>query len=148
MRIFNEDKTQELFNVDLLNGKLVEDTLTIHHNAIVGQNEVSHYEVVREYSNGGKDVKKIIDAPKIESKDAYDEIEDINIYIPYTQEELEYIARKKRIDELKKFLCETDYQAIKHSEGVMTEEEYSPIKAIRQAWRDEINQLEDNHGRY
>lgn len=47
-----------------------------------------------------------------------------------------------RIYELKKYLSSTDYQAIKYSEGVMSEEEYAPIRAQRQAWRDEINELE------
>ena len=47
-----------------------------------------------------------------------------------------------KIAELKYKLIETDYQAIKYAEGQLTEEEYAPIKAQRQAWRDEINLLE------
>jgi hypothetical protein len=47
-----------------------------------------------------------------------------------------------RIAELKRKLQETDYQAIKHFEGYLTDYEYEPIKAQRQAWRDEINELE------
>ena len=47
-----------------------------------------------------------------------------------------------QISELKLRLQETDYQAIKHSEGLISEEDYAPIKAQRQAWRDEINRLE------
>ena len=34
------------------------------------------------------------------------------------------------------------YQAIKHFEGFISEADYAPIKAQRQAWRDEINALE------
>lgn len=49
---------------------------------------------------------------------------------------------KTRICELKYKLQETDYQAIKHFEGYLTDYEYEPIKAQRQAWRDEINELE------
>lgn len=49
-----------------------------------------------------------------------------------------YFAMK----ELKAKLAGTDYQAIKYAEGLLTEEEYAPIKAQRQAWRDEINQLQ------
>ena len=40
-------------------------------------------------------------------------------------------------------LSATDYQAIKHSEGLISEEDYAPIKAQRQALRDRINALED-----
>lgn len=47
-----------------------------------------------------------------------------------------------QIKNLKSQLAATDYQAIKYSEGRMTEEEYAPISQQRQAWRDEINNLE------
>ena len=53
------------------------------------------------------------------------------------------IAKKVRINELKKLLSQSDYQAIKYAEGLLTEEEYAPIKAQRQSWRDEINRLEN-----
>lgn len=46
------------------------------------------------------------------------------------------------IDELKRKLLETDYQAIKYAEGQISEEEYLPIKEQRQSWRDRINELE------
>ncbi len=46
------------------------------------------------------------------------------------------------INALKQLLSHTDYQAIKHSEGVMPEEEFAPIRIQRQAWRDRINELE------
>lgn len=48
----------------------------------------------------------------------------------------------KRIEMLKMELASTDYKAIKYAEGWMTDEEYAPIKAERQAIRDEINALE------
>lgn len=53
----------------------------------------------------------------------------------------EELARDTRINELKMFLAETDYKAIKYAEGELSEEEYAPIKAQRRAWREEINQL-------
>ena len=46
------------------------------------------------------------------------------------------------IEQLKAQLAETDYKAIKFAEGWLTEEEYAPIKAERQALRDAINDLE------
>ena len=49
----------------------------------------------------------------------------------------------REISELKMQLSNTDYQAIKHSEGWITDEEYAEIKAQRQAWRDRINELEE-----
>lgn len=47
------------------------------------------------------------------------------------------------IRELKKQLVDTDYKAIKYSEGLLTDKEYAEVKAQRQAWRDEINRLEE-----
>lgn len=47
------------------------------------------------------------------------------------------------IADCKAQLSATDYQAIKHSEGLISEEDYAPIKAQRQALRDRINALEE-----
>lgn len=47
-----------------------------------------------------------------------------------------------RIAELKKLLADSDYQAIKYAEGVISASEYVPIKAKREMWRKEINDLE------
>ena len=49
----------------------------------------------------------------------------------------------ERIAELKQLLAQTDYRAIKYAEGMYTEEEYAPYKAQRSAYREEINQLEE-----
>lgn len=51
-------------------------------------------------------------------------------------------AKKNRIAELKGLLSNSDYQAVKFAEGWISEEDYAPIKAQRQAWREEINELE------
>ena len=47
-----------------------------------------------------------------------------------------------QILELKAQLAATDYKAIKHSEGLISDEDYEPIKQERQAIRDKINALE------
>ena len=51
-------------------------------------------------------------------------------------------ALLNQIGELKAKLSETDYKALKYMEGWLTEEEYAPVKAQRQALRDQINELE------
>ena len=50
---------------------------------------------------------------------------------------------EQRIWQLKELLQESDYKAIKFAEGWISEEDYAPIKAERQAIRDEINKLEE-----
>ena len=56
------------------------------------------------------------------------------------QAEIDEIQRK--ISKAKAKLSQTDYQAIKYFEGFISETDYAPIKAQRQAWRKEINDLE------
>lgn len=48
----------------------------------------------------------------------------------------------QQIRELQSKLAATDYQALKYSEGWITEKDYTEIKANRQSWRDTINQLQ------
>lgn len=56
------------------------------------------------------------------------------------QAEIDEVQRK--INETKAKLSQTDYQAIKYAEGFISETDYAPMKALRQAYRDEINRLE------
>ncbi len=143
MKVYNEDKTEILEEYDLEKGELELDTITIHHEEIVGQEEEGHYEVVAEYPNGGKDVEYIIDKPYIEHQDAYDEEEQIQVYVPYSNEYLEIKELENNIANLKEALKLTDYKAIKYAEGWFTEEEYLPIKEERQLYRDKINEYEE-----
>ena len=50
--------------------------------------------------------------------------------------------KEMRISELKAQLAETDYKALKFFEGWLSEDEYAPVRAERQAIRDKINELE------
>jgi len=69
-----------------------------------------------------------------------------NCVIDYDNtEDVETESRQSRINELKQLLKKTDYQAIKFAEGQITLEEYEPMKLQRQAWRDEINELENKN---
>lgn len=103
MRVFNEDKTQELKEYDLTKGYLKDDKLFVkHHEAAEEIQEQWHYEVIAEYENGGKDVEKIIDVPYQVPQEAHDEYEDIYIFIPYTQDELDKINKPSELEILKR----------------------------------------------
>ena len=84
-------------NPDLTLGYLVDDTEPVEHPAVEGVEEVSHYETVAEYSNGGRDVQKVIDVPGVPAQAAWTEQVPIQKYIRYTAEELaaQEEARKK-----------------------------------------------------
>ena len=84
-------------NPDLTLGYLVDDTEPVEHPAVEGVEEVSHYETVAEYSNGGRDVRKVIDVPGVPAQAAWTEQVPVQRYILYTAEELaaQEEARKK-----------------------------------------------------
>ena len=90
MRILDENNielTEEQINLEL--GYLrPESIISIHHKAVEEVKEVGHYEIIAEYPNGGKDVKWVIDVPHEDAKEAWDEYEDIQRYILYTEEQL------------------------------------------------------------
>lgn len=46
------------------------------------------------------------------------------------------------ISQCKQNLKATDYKAIKFAEGVLSEEEFAPIRLQREEWRNQINQDE------
>lgn len=103
MRVFNEDKTQELKDYDLNLGHLEQDKLITHIDAVQEQKEQGHYETLKTYSNGSKEVKFVVDVPKVEPIEEHDEVEDILVYIPYTDSELRDIKIKNypnRVSEL------------------------------------------------
>lgn len=78
------------------------------------------------------------------------EVSDVNGFIylkdkcPHkTQEQLAKDEAKTRIAELKKYLSDTDYKAIKFAEGALTIVEYESDRVARANARREINELEE-----
>lgn len=94
MEIYN-DRMERIENPDLSLGYLVPGTRTEHHEAVQGVAEAWHYETVAEYPNGGKDIRRVVDVPGVEARDAWDEEIAIQIYTPYTQEELDRMEAER-----------------------------------------------------
>lgn len=92
--IYNE-QMEHIENPDLTLGYLRPGTRTVHHEAVEGVQEVWHYETVAEYANGGKDIRKVVDVPGVKAQAAWDEEIPIQIYVPYTQEELDHIEAER-----------------------------------------------------
>lgn len=92
--IYNENM-ERIENPDLTLGYLKPSTRTVHHDAVEGVAEVWHYETVAEYPNGGKDIRKVVDVPGVAAQDAWDEGTPIQIYVPYTQEELDRMEAER-----------------------------------------------------
>lgn len=90
MKVYNQEKTQEISNYDLAKGYLAPDKLFVqHHEAAEAKEAVYSTELIKEYPSGGKEYKMVIVTPAVEAKEAWDEYEDIQVYIPYTEEELQ-----------------------------------------------------------
>lgn len=140
MKIYNKDKTQELLfeECDLGLGYLKQCYETIEHEATEFVKEQGHYEVIKEYDNGGKDVEWVVDVKGSEAKPAWTESIEYYLYIPYSQNYLKKKHYEDEIQDCQRKLNESDFKAIKYMEGWYTEEEYEPIKAERNGYRNDI----------
>lgn len=104
----------EIANPDLTKGYLKPETQTVHNDAVEAVEEVSHYETIAEYPNGGKDVRKVVDVPGVAAKEAYDEEVEVQRYVLYTAEELaeQAAAREKAEQQAKLPNTETRLAAL------------------------------------
>ena len=150
MKVYNNDKTNILEEYDLSLGYLKEDFIINHIDKVEAVEEQGHYETIKEYANGGKDIKWIVDVEKVEAVEEQDIEEKIQIYIPYAEIELLKMNANRRIQELKEFLSQTDYIVIKLYEKTLFGgsiiskiQEYTSVLKEREAARKEINELEN-----
>lgn len=170
MTVYNQDKTQILETYDLELGRLQDDTITRHidaviehHDAVAHVEEQGHYEVVAEYPNGGKDVKWVVDVEGVKGQEAYDEtvteardvVEHIQIYIPYTETELAQMKAAKAISDNKAILNNTDYTVLKFMDSYIKanptllaefEALYPNVLSSRASARDAINEAQESIG--
>ena len=93
MKIIDDKTGLEIQNPDLTQGRLRSETEAVEHPAQEGVPELSHYETVAEYPNGGKDVQRVVDVPGVTAQAAWTEQVPVQRYIRYTEEEL--AAREK-----------------------------------------------------
>jgi len=114
-------------NPDLTLGYLVDDTEPVEHPAVEGVEEVSHYETVAEYSNGGRDVRKVIDVPGVPAQAAWTEQVPVQRYIRYTAEELAAQEEERKKQEAKDKLPETVaalQAALEDADALNVDQEY------------------------
>lgn len=98
----------EIATPDLTKGYLKPETQTVHHDAVAGVEEVSHYETetlpdgtpaIYYDADGrekGRDVRKVVDVPGVIAQKAYDEEVEVQRYVLYTAEELVAQAEAKK----------------------------------------------------
>ena len=130
MKVIDETGALLTAEPDLEAGYLVDVVETIHHDAVAGVEEVSHYEY-KTYPNGGKDRWKVVDVPAVPAKEAYDEEVEVQRYVLYTAEELaqrkaekeKADARQKALDALPETLA-TLQAAQTDTDSLMVDQEY------------------------
>lgn len=164
MKIYNETKTQELneTEIDREKGYLKADKLaTTHHEATaavtvemqiaelqaqgvnIEEHEGKFYRVTAVYPSGGKDVAEIVEIPAVE---AYNDYEDIQVYIPYTEAELKDRADRKRYAELKAELAKVK-EDIEQVEYGLVRDDYEEKKARAAEIINELRVLEGKEPR-
>ncbi len=127
--VFTPDGLTVLEVYDLALGRLEQRTRTVHHDAVEAVKEVFHYETLAEYPNGGKDVRRVVDVPGVEAREAYDEEVSYTAYIPYTEEELAQIKAEEEA-------------ALKNSPLYQLQQENRLLKAQVSAAADQMEFLE------
>lgn len=95
MKIIDENGVELTEAPDLTLGRLVDDVEIVHHDAIAGVQQVSHYVPIEHLANGSTIVEEVIDVPGVEPNPAWDETVPIQRYIKYTQDELDEQARQQ-----------------------------------------------------
>lgn len=85
-------------------------------------------------------MKAYCNGVEIEEKD-YDKYVYVK-HIATDKVEVRLKNNQEKIYDLKQKLAESDYKAIKYAEGEIEPADYAPIRAARQEWRRQINELE------
>lgn len=95
-----DQQGQELQSPDLTLGYLKEyQRLVKHHDAVEYQPPIYDIVVVAEYDNGGVLKEQRLITPAVEAQEAWDEYEDVLLYVLYTEEELAAIEEEKKQQE-------------------------------------------------
>ncbi len=100
MKIIDENGVELTEAPDLTLGRLVDDVEIVHHDAIAGVQQVSHYVPIEHLANGSTIVEEVIDVPGVDPQPAWEEEVPVMRYIRYTAEELaEQAEAKKKAEE-------------------------------------------------
>lgn len=88
MKIIDETGVELTEAPDLSLGRLIDDMEIVHHEAIAGVKQVSHFVPIEHLANGSTIVEEVIDVPGVDPQPAWEETVPIQRYIRYTEDEL------------------------------------------------------------
>lgn len=118
MRVFNENKTKELFHYDLELGFLKTDRIVSKtHPEIPATEGVGHYKNTY-FPNGGIEREWVWDIEPQNAVESLDEYEEVQVYVPYTEEQL----KEKRVLEIKERLSQLSEDFVQSWAGAYIED--------------------------
>ena len=129
MEIYDE-QMQPLAAPDMALGWMEEAFRSVHHPAVPAIREQWHYEVTAQYSNGGRDVRRVIDVPGMQARNAWEERIPILIYHPFTGEELAQREAEKNRPEMEARMQRIE--AAMEGLGGRMEEMFRAMAALRE----------------
>lgn len=88
MKIIDETGAELTEAPDLNLGRLIDDVEIVHHEAIAGVKQVSHFVPIEHLANGSTIMEEVIDVPGVDPQPAWEETVPIQRYIRYTEDEL------------------------------------------------------------
>lgn len=88
MKIIDETGAELTEAPDLSLGRLIDDVEIVHHEAIAGVKQVSHFVPIEHLANGSTIVEEVIDVPGVDPQPAWEETVPIQRYIKCTEDEL------------------------------------------------------------
>lgn len=88
MKIIDETGVELTEAPDLSLGRLIDDMEIVHHEAIAGVKQVSHFVPIEHLANGSTIVEEVIDVPGVDPQPAWEETVPLQRYIKYTEDEL------------------------------------------------------------
>ena len=99
MKIIDETGVELTEAPDLSLGRLIDDVEIVHHEAIAGVKQVSHFVPIEYLANGSTIVEEVIDVPGVDPQPAWEETVPIQRYIRYTEDELAERRAKEEHEE-------------------------------------------------
>lgn len=120
MRFFDENNNEmKESELDLDLGHLRPDVIkTVFREAVDAEPEIWHYETIRSFPNGGREVVKIVDKPGTTGAPAHWETEEIMRYVLYSDEE----KAKRALEETREDLLDAFEELLSatSASGLMT----------------------------
>lgn len=98
MKVYNQNKTEILGDLETFDssaGKLVDDTIDVTIPGRPAIERKTHFETVKVYDNGGKDVVEVVDVEGQEAEETHVEHVPVKVFIEYTEEERAEIEHEK-----------------------------------------------------